>query len=1013
MSSPSGENPASAGWRESRKTLKEGIAAAQRRQAEKMASEEDEFRKAQEKQQEEEALRASGQPSAQAGDRSAGQGSPEQAAGCLEVVDDQQQTRKTIFPSSSRPYESQKWFLSHKDGDPHFPLRNGNEIKPLLSGKAVFEEIAASIKKAGRSIDIITWGLDTDMRLVRAGGEYYRTETYRGFYPAFQHPDPPCDYWDSLQGGSPPARGAHPDENSWVFADMITQAALRGVKVTILVWEPSYPARNYIDPLHLWWKSKTRIIPNIEFAFRAFDGIKSPKPARPRLLVTKNGKRIHYRNGANDKIEQLYDNLLNSPYLYNFLYTHHQKEVLIDIRAPKHAHGYIIGCNFKEEYWDTADHKAGDPLRRPYQPWRDMGVKVRGPVLGDMAENFRESWRQMHCLSPSEMWRHPSGEIGMPGFPQPAASFSSEKERLGRQLLGLTNEVFPAGLIGSALNAGLTRGIDIVNPDVLKRFDTRLFAGLEAADMELGAPEQWNFRAAPECVEFCAFLSTLADLLSAVTRGDLNPAGLLRQAEQWPEAPAFHEYYLKGSDAENLVPAQFSRTFFLNNAPRDLSIRAAYRRALRSASHQGFIYFENQYFRDLYLADDIAALYEKSIEPYVLVVTNRLSGEDGKYMKDENALAEEPTFMTMEYLKDAGVNALFCWMHVTEAENPVPVYQEGRKPPLMVSLLDHLNMAHRLGADLGPQLEKLIAVRNYVWRELAPYTLTHDLRAPGARPPGPQEHILLGRADVSTWPALTAKVQEFRRIKADFAEFAKTFIPSEFREFRDRLDKMAHESDWDAFDQNLDSMLPELDKSIAAAHAQIEATAEKLRSRIIDERWGLLKERARRAVLPGFLDEAPGEKKVFPAPDPETAKIYALAAYYRPGKLPRAKPAGTKRPGDIYVHSKTMIVDEAFAITGSANINERSMWHDSETAISFRDAENTLVVSDMLKALLNICLNGKMPKDWSGKGIYSYITDHLKNNAKIYNEGKPLGNLDIRLLPLKPVSRLIGFFAGT
>jgi phosphatidylserine/phosphatidylglycerophosphate/cardiolipin synthase-like enzyme len=46
--------------------------------------------------------------------------------------------------------------------------------------------------------------------------------------------------------------------------------------------------------------------------------------------------------------------------------------------------------------------------------------------------------------------------------------------------------------------------------------------------------------------------------------------------------------------------------------------------------------------------------------------------------------------------------------------------------------------------------------------------------------------------------------------------------------------------------------------------------------------------------------------------------------------------------GDIYVHSKIMIVDDEFVIIGSANIAQRSMTYDSELNVGIVDEENRL-----------------------------------------------------------------------
>lgn len=53
---------------------------------------------------------------------------------------------------------------------------------------------------------------------------------------------------------------------------------------------------------------------------------------------------------------------------------------------------------------------------------------------------------------------------------------------------------------------------------------------------------------------------------------------------------------------------------------------------------------------------------------------------------------------------------------------------------------------------------------------------------------------------------------------------------------------------------------------------------------------------------------------------------------------------------NIYVHSKLMIVDDEFALIGSANVNQRGMTHDGEIQLGIVDA-TTPVVKDLRKLL--------------------------------------------------------------
>jgi phosphatidylserine/phosphatidylglycerophosphate/cardiolipin synthase-like enzyme len=53
---------------------------------------------------------------------------------------------------------------------------------------------------------------------------------------------------------------------------------------------------------------------------------------------------------------------------------------------------------------------------------------------------------------------------------------------------------------------------------------------------------------------------------------------------------------------------------------------------------------------------------------------------------------------------------------------------------------------------------------------------------------------------------------------------------------------------------------------------------------------------------------------------------------------------------DIYVHAKLMIIDDEFVLIGSANVNQKSMTHDSELDVGIVDADG-IFAKDLRKAL--------------------------------------------------------------
>ncbi len=102
---------------------------------------------------------------------------------------------------------------------------------------------------------------------------------------------------------------------------------------------------------------------------------------------------------------------------------------------------------------------------------------------------------------------------------------------------------------------------------------------------------------------------------------------------------------------------------------------------------------------------------------------------------------------------------------------------------------------------------------------------------------------------------------------------------------------------------------------------------------------------------------------------------------------------------DIYVHTKTLIVDDAFYTIGSANINIRSMHIDTEVNIAVRD-NNQGNVADYRNDLWEIALDrmyGAIPLKSEAETTSSYWkeafqewSDALEINDKKYSSDAPL-----------------------
>ncbi|WP_460152778.1 hypothetical protein [Pseudomonas sp. S2_B07] len=75
--------------------------------------------------------------------------------------------------------------------------------------------------------------------------------------------------------------------------------------------------------------------------------------------------------------------------------SHHQKMVMVDYEDTPNAVGFVMGHNMHRNYWDTSAHLYDDyaAQRSPgFGPWQDLSMRVQGPVLHDLNNNFCTAW---------------------------------------------------------------------------------------------------------------------------------------------------------------------------------------------------------------------------------------------------------------------------------------------------------------------------------------------------------------------------------------------------------------------------------------------------------------------------------------------------------------------------------------------------------------------------------------------------------------------------------------------
>lgn len=94
---------------------------------------------------------------------------------------------------------------------------------------------------------------------------------------------------------------------------------------------------------------------------------------------------------------------------------HHQKLAIIDGQVA-----FVGGLDLCDARWDTRRHEKGDPRRidvkgKPYKPFHDIQVALRGPVVEPLERLFVEGWRRACGEDPEVVTRGPSHAAGAAG----------------------------------------------------------------------------------------------------------------------------------------------------------------------------------------------------------------------------------------------------------------------------------------------------------------------------------------------------------------------------------------------------------------------------------------------------------------------------------------------------------------------------------------------------------------------------------------------------------------------
>jgi phosphatidylserine/phosphatidylglycerophosphate/cardiolipin synthase-like enzyme len=286
-----------------------------------------------------------------------------------------------------------QWFLE-RDCKTH-PIHNNNDLKFFMCGEEGFTAIEADIRAATTSIDLVLWGFDPGMELVRKGSVWPRGTTYGDLLTAKAREGVKVRLLVWYAGDIPfinvvaGATGNVPDIGH------MSGLPLRSSEAQLKAPAPTDSPRNWTltdrkNYCKAWWKKALHgAFPNLEIRLRAThpDAIKR----QAQKYLPESAKSFTERGGM------------------KFVATHHQKPVLIDYGAvgsgkKSNTCGYVMGLNSVTDYWDTFEHPFNNPQRElspawsdltpPWhlKPYRDYAIRIEGEALFNLNENFVQGW---------------------------------------------------------------------------------------------------------------------------------------------------------------------------------------------------------------------------------------------------------------------------------------------------------------------------------------------------------------------------------------------------------------------------------------------------------------------------------------------------------------------------------------------------------------------------------------------------------------------------------------------
>lgn len=310
-----------------------------------------------------------------------------------------------------------QWFAEEKNkkGNASHPITHNNKLSVHICGKDGFAAIAKDIAEAKESIELICWGFDPGMELVRNGSVWPRGETYGDLLIAAGRRGVRVRLlvWYSVSGGAIQKHmpGHTHGKNPWHIQRSDLEVQQMGAQRSMeLIREHARNNRHKKE-----WNisgDKLAVMAREEYCCNWY---------RAAFAGRLQGISIRTRDGDSGSIGNALELETRKPdaserALFALGGTHHQKPILIDFayNEGKKAVAYVMGLNSLTDYWDTPEHVVENPLREQgaaktkqehaqgvdghfdfetLKPYRDYACRIEGGrALIPVHENFEGAW---------------------------------------------------------------------------------------------------------------------------------------------------------------------------------------------------------------------------------------------------------------------------------------------------------------------------------------------------------------------------------------------------------------------------------------------------------------------------------------------------------------------------------------------------------------------------------------------------------------------------------------------